>query len=353
MPFQSIDRDSLELLKQNYRSPGVLPGPIPPSKGDASAPQDPTFKVADEFIEVVPFVDISYAGNQPHARQYQVRVAGDLSEPNFSAAPTGTPWKPGTTTPFGQELETVGARFKKLEVTVRIDDLMVDGRWSETDGSWPEDMLSVQVDLGKESLKRAVSFALWASHVTSDDQDQLASFQNSLTSSQDVAYDSTRKLLGGLAEIVTRCSTSDGRCDILVMSPRASWRLDKEREDKGTNLEYQFSPLTGRIQQHFHGIPVLLGRVPEPAGGANPTTVAWALRIMGRSGVKVLHNGGDEFGRRTRLMTTMAEIEPTTGEAKSSSEGVTIFGVYSLLVPEPTAIARLKGIPTPDPFTAP
>jgi hypothetical protein len=345
MPFQSISRDSLELLKQNYRSPGVLPGAVPPNKGDATAPQDLTFKVADEFIEVFPFVDISNGESQPHARQYQVRVAGNLSEPNFAAAPGGSPWKAGNTTPFGQDLEIVGARFKKLEVTVRSDDLMSDS------GSL-EDILSVEVDLAREAIKRSVSLSVLSSKPSSDDQSELAGLPFFLTASQDVAYDPARKLIGGLSEAIARCVTNDGRCDILVMSSRSSWRLDKEREDKGTGTEYLFCPLTGRIQQHFHGVPVLIGRVPEPAG-TTPTTFAWALKIFGRSGVKILHNAGDAFGVRTRDLATMVEVDGTTGEAKSSSQGISVFGIYSLLVPEPTAIARLKGIPSPDPFTAP
>ncbi|HTT55708.1 MAG TPA: hypothetical protein VMF63_01250, partial [Opitutaceae bacterium] len=46
MPLANVTRFSLEILYQNYRAPGVLPGSVPPGRGDAAATQDPSFKVA-------------------------------------------------------------------------------------------------------------------------------------------------------------------------------------------------------------------------------------------------------------------------------------------------------------------
>jgi hypothetical protein len=354
MPFQTISRTSLELLNQNYRSPGVLPRPVPPGRGDASTPDNLGFRVADEFIRVVPFVNADMVG-RPHPRQYQVRSAADLFEPDFTARPAGSAWVSGRTTGYGQELELVGARFKKISTVVRSDPLMLDRASGD-------DMLSAQIILAEISIVRALSEALLHSVPASDDATELAGLPFFLPpgGAQDVAYDAGRRLIGGLAEIEARCCPSDGdfgaHPDVFIMASRTRWRLLKELEDKGVTPDFQHSPITGRIQFHYHGIPVLTGRVAEPAA-APPNvsrTTAWALKLYGPSGIRVLHLGGDstEFGVRNEPMTTMTGFD-AAGEAVSASRGVEVFGVYSVLVPEPMSIARLNGIPTADPFTAP
>jgi hypothetical protein len=125
-------------------------------------------------------------------------------------------------------------------------------------------------------------------------------------------------------------------------------------EDKGLTPDFSHSALTGQRQLHFHGLPVLVGRVPEPAVAGRPTTEAWAMRLFGPSGVRILHYGGlsDEFGIRTEPFTTATGLD-ANGEAISSTRGVEVFAVYSVLVPEPTSIARLRGIPSRDPFIDP
>jgi hypothetical protein len=353
MPFQSVTRTSLELLNQNYRSPGVAPRPLPPGRGDAAAPDNPDFKVVDEFIRVLPFINAD-AGGRPHARQYKVRTAAELSEPNFTARPAGTPWAPGVSTGWGQELEFIGARFKKLSTVVRSDEGMVD--------HGAEDMLTVQAQLAEVALVRAVSEAIFHSVPASDDNAELLGlpFYAPAGSPQNVAYDPARKLIGGLSEIEARCAPSDGDHGagptVFVVTSRSRWRLCKELEDKGVTPDYRYSALTGRLQLHFHGIPVLTGRLPEPAATApaTPTTDAWALNLLGPTGVRMIHLGGEStsFGVRQEMTNTLATVD-ATGEAHTATRALEVFGVYSLQVPEPQSVARLTGILTKDPFTAP
>jgi hypothetical protein len=348
MAFSNISRFALEILNQNYRAPGISPGSMPPARGDAATADDPTFPSVDELLRVVAFVNAD-PGGRPLARQYQVRPTLAITEPPFTARSGGTPWVPGAATAFGQDLSLAGARFKKVGVVVRTDDLMV-----SDDNA---DMLDAQINLAKVGLVRALSEAFWHSVPATDDNSELAGLPYFLgpSSPQDVAYDTNRRMLGGLAELEARCSPSDGDLgagpDVFVMSTRARWRLVKEIEDRGNTPTYEWSPLTQKRQLHYHGIPVLLGRVPEPAGG---TTEAWALRLFGSSGVQVLHIGGSsvEYGLRVEPRTTVTGLG-ANGEALSATSGVEVFGVYSVLVPEATSIARLRGIPVGDPFSQP
>ena len=137
------------------------------------------------------------------------------------------------------------------------------------------------------------------------------------------------------------------------MSSRARWRLLKELEDKGVTPDFHASELTGRVQLHCHGIPVLTGRVAEgtPSGGS-AWTEAWALKITGPSGIRILHVGGDSrnFGLRTERKTTVAQATTVPGDVSIASRGIEIYGVYSLHVPESTSFARLKQIPIDEPF---
>lgn len=351
MSFQTVSRFSLEILNQHYRAPGVAPRSVPPGRGDGNAPQDPDYKVADEFIRVMAFINADING-RPLARQYQVRTVQDIFEPPFTARSGGTAWTTGTTTSFGQELEIVGARFKKISTVVRLDELMV----TDLD----DDMLKTQVRLAQIGTIRSVSEALLHSSPSNDDNAELAGLPYYLpaNSPQDILYDPARKMIGGMAEIEARCCPSDGdfggRPDVFVMSSRSRWRLLKELEDKGVTPDFHYCSLTRMEQFHFHGIPVLTGRAPEPSSSGAPTTEAWALKLYGPSGVRVLHIGGnpDEFGVRTEPMTTMTTTDGS-GEVRTATRGVEVFGVYSVLVPEPTSVARLRGIPARDPFTQP
>lgn len=349
MPFRSLTRTSLEMLNQNYRVPGVLPGGVPPARGDAAAASDPSYKVADEFIRIIPFINAEVDGRAP-ARQFQIRIAGLLEEPPATARGGGTPWTGGATMASGHELDIVGARFKKISSVVRSDEAMVTGS--------DEDMLAVQVELAAVGVVRSLSEAIFSSLPASDDTSEIAGLPYFLGagSLQDVRYDPGRGVMGGLAEILARCHPSDGdfgtEADVIVASARTVWRLCHELETRGLAPDFRFSALTGKRQLHFRGVPILGGRVAEPAG-AN-TTEAWALKIGGPSAVRILHVGGEpeEFGIRKEPATTMAAID-VNGEATSATRGIEVFGVYSLLVPEPESTARLRSIPAGDPFSQP
>jgi hypothetical protein len=356
MPFNVITRDSLAILNQNYRLPGVMPRPVPPGRGAAASPQDPNIAVADEFIRVIPFVAATSSGRRPYARQYQVLTQNPLIEPDFTARGAPSPWVTGQTVPAGEELEISGSRFKKISAEVRTDELMV-GELGELwgDAEDGDDIFKVQIELARTSIVRALSEAILFSSPVTDDDGVLAGlpFYLPAGSPNDVRYDPARGMIGGLSELEARTTPSDGdfgaRADVFVMSSRARWRLLKELEDKGVTPDFMHCPWTGRVQFHFHGLPVLVGRVQEPL---EATTDAWAVKLVGPKGVRVLHVGGemDDFGLRHETITTVVGLDGA-GEAQSATRGVAVFGVYAVNVPEPNAIARLNGVPITDPFT--
>lgn len=349
-PFAAVTRSSLEILNQNFRAPGVLPRPVPPGRGDAHRPENPDFAVVDEFIRAVPFVRANLDG-RPQARAYQVRTASALSEPEATARGSGSPWAPGATRPFGEELEISGARFKKISVVVRADEAMVDGGTAE-------DMLAAQARLASTAIVRALADALLHSAPANDDQAEVSGLRSFLRPPQDVAFDPARRLMGGLAEIEARCAPSGGdfgaRPDAFVLSSRVRWRLLKELEDKGVAPDFRHCPMTGGLALHYHGVPVLTGRVPEPAGGGSPTTDAWAVKLHGPSGIRVYHLGGESasFGVRAERVTTMTSFDGA-GEARTATRGLEVFGMYAVVVPEAASIARLSGVPARDPFASP
>lgn len=347
MPLRSITRRTLELVSQNVRLPGVVARGVPPARGGAPGPSTLSYSVADDLIRVVPFVRIDEGA---FARQYMLRAADAPDEPNFTArTAAGTAWSAGATAPFGVELEPIGARFKRIGLTVRVDDLMA----SEA----AEDVLEAQIDLARIAIVRALSEALLGSNPVSDDAAELAGLPFFLQSGglQDVLYDPARGMIGGLAEIEARCHPGDdglgaGPC-AFVMSSRARWRLLKELEDKGLQPDFRWSDLLERETLHFHGVPVLGGRVPEPLG-APPETEAWALKLTGPSAVQILHVEGDEFGLREEPAGPVTGLD-AQGEASSQTRGAQVFGVYSVLAPDPQSFARLRGVPAGDPFSQP
>ncbi|WAC02466.1 hypothetical protein N7U66_01780 [Lacinutrix neustonica] len=76
------------------------------------------------------------------------------------------------------------------------------------------------------------------------------------------------------------------------------------------------------------------------------------MKLFGPSGIRILHIGGDHFGLHTDEVNTMATMD-AQGEVSSASSGIAVYGIYSLLVPEPQSVARLLQVPTQDPFTLP
>lgn len=348
MPLSAISREALEVLYQNVRSPGIAPGAVPPSAGTAAAPEDAGYRVSDDFIRVVPFVRVEIDG-RPHARQYQVQSVGDLLEPPFTAGAAASPWTPGATSSFGQDLAAVGRRFKKISASPSIDELMA-GSGAE------DDVLAEQVVLTSTGIVRSLSKAFWASDPATDDDATLAGLPSYLpaNSAQDVLYDPARGLIGGLSELIARCRPGDDGfgtgADALVLTSRCDWRLAEEERRRGVTPDFRECGLTGRVRHHFAGVPILHGALPEPGGAVDPRTEAWAVTLRGPSAVRVLHVGGDRFGVRVDPVTTFASRD-ARGEIQTATRGVEVYGVYSVLVPDPFAVARLRGIPARDVYS--
>jgi hypothetical protein len=348
MPFRAISRRSLELLNQNYRAPGVAPGPMPPAAGDAAAADDPTFAVNDEFIRILPFMRAE-PDDQPMRRGFQVRSADPLTEPSFGPLPGGNPWVAGQATPFGQELSLSGAQFKKYELVVRVDDLM-------PGGAPDHDLLDAECRLAEIGIIRRLSADIFGPNAIDDNAELLSlDFYIAPGGPQDVTYSATAKLMGGLAEILARCVPGgDGLGEgatVLVMSARARWRLLAEMEGRAITPQFAYCPLTRKVQLHYHGTPVVIGRVPEPAGAA-PTTAAFALTLSGESAIRMVFTGGDDWGLHRRALPAVVTTD-SAGEADGVSRAVSVYGNYMLLVPDNNAVARLSGIPSADPIRVP
>ena len=368
--LRTFDRDALTILNLLYRVPGLIPQPVYPATADV-VEEKAVHMVEDELIRVLRFVPTDPDG-RPFSHHYQVKAKGRLEEPPLATTGSGSEWKAGATTPFGQALEALFdapstvARFKKGSLFVRADELMVD----PTNAS--QDVLEVQVRLASIALVRALSLAILQSRPLprgdlsiaatgtglGDDAAEFTGLPAYIAGTeQEIDWRPVPGMMGGLAAIEARCHSSGGDFgtapDAFVMSSRARWRLLSEMEQRGLTPQYLPSALTGKPQLHFHGIPVLTGRVrEEPSGG---TTEAWALKLTGPTAVRVLHVGGKpgSFGVQLEPTTvTQAAAASTDGqpaEVQSSTRGVEIFGNYSLCVPEPQSAARLTGIPVDEP----
>lgn len=106
---------------------------------------------------------------------------------------------------------------------------------------------------------------------------------------------------------------------------------------------------TGGLRYHFNGIPVYVAPCREdevttsspthPVFGADNENASsiYALRLGGRTGVRLIHFGGsrEDFG---------LQFEDIAPSASSGPTGYRVHGSYALVVPERTAVARLWGI---------
>ncbi|VVB88279.1 Uncharacterised protein [uncultured archaeon] len=342
MPFNSIKRDSLEFLYPSFRAPLVVPGAVPPARGDAATPQNPAIKVNDQFIDIIPFINVEFDGH-PSPGHVQVMSATDLPEIPIDAHGGGTKLTPGATTSFGQGLSIVGTKMKKLEAVVHVDESMV--------GSLGvmEDMLSIQADFCKIAMVRSLSKALLHSLPSNDDKAELAGLPYYLkaNSPQDILYDPAKGLIDAFSQIEILCCPSDNgigsRPDIFVTSSRVRQLLIREVENKGLTPQFMYCEMTGAVEYYFHGIPVVTGPVPEPSSAT--TTEAWALKTTGPTGIRVYHSGGlsEEYGIVTETYSNITGLN-AAGEAQKATRGVHLYGLYALGVPEEQSIARVRGI---------
>jgi len=219
----------------------------------------------------------------------------------------------------------------------------------------PDDVLVPQIEFARIAIKRALGTAILGSNPPDDDGADFAGlpFYIPANSSQIVDYNLSRGLIGGLSELEARCTPGgDGmgkEADVFVMSLRNRWRLDKEEEDKGYRPDYTSSSWLEGKRRHFHGKMVTSGPVPEGDSPDEGTSI-YALCISGESAVRVLHIGGDDFGIRVERRTSSIALN-SLGEAETATNAVEVFGIYSLLVPDPKSVALLRGVPVSDPFT--
>ncbi|MGH8511296.1 MAG: hypothetical protein ACREU8_07915 [Gammaproteobacteria bacterium] len=358
MAFQTITRFSQEILNQNYRAPGVLPGAVPPDPGNAPAPANPNIKIPDQFIRCIPFLraDRGELEGRPFSRAYQVRTAKPVDEIQATARTGGTPWRPGVTVPFGEELDlsspsgSTGVRFKEFGFVLRATHLMLDS-------GMDTDMLRAQLPLAKEGIKRGLSRALLNSLPVNDDQAELSGIPRfvDLAGPQVVQYSMARGLLGGLGDIKVLCCTSDGGSgagpDYFVMPPIVLLLLIKGLEDKGVTPQFDYCPALGQRTLCYQGVHCITGPIAEPGPPQPPVTRVYALKFYGPSGMNVMHLGGEsaDFGIRVEPATTQIGLDGG-GEANTTSRAHYVFGNYALLVKEPESIAVLDGVPTTDRF---
>ncbi|MBI3566184.1 MAG: hypothetical protein HY079_13385, partial [Elusimicrobia bacterium] len=268
---------------RNYRAPGILPAP---TAGD-SLPND-------EFIRVVPLVPADETGDFPDcppAFAYQLRMRPD-----------------GATA-------AAGCRFKTFRASVPLKDVPRRGPLGDLQGAALRGArIRLIRDLSR-SLFRPLD-PLWPG----------LSQALRAAPEQSVDLDPKLGLAGGLAALEALCAPSDGDLgggpDAFVMGAKARRLLVSESEKAGLAPDYRFTRLTERLTLHYHGVPVLLGDVPD--------SDAWALRLSGPSGVRVLYADGQEldWGITTR---------------RDASQGI-VTASYALLVPEPRSVARVTGI---------
>jgi hypothetical protein len=322
--------------------------------------------VADEFIRFLPFVSSTPEG-RPYSEQYVLRAEGALQEPSFATIGHGTPWTAGASFSFAQSLDGRSARrrFKRLSVFIEIDELMVDESGSR------RDVLELEARLAATSLIRALSAAVMqsspkppdttaasADHQSDPDVQEFTGLPASIAGTdQDVAWDETSGIIDGLAAIEALCHPSDGdfggQPDVFVMSSRARWRLLHELEHRAITPDFHMSAMTGRTQFHFHGIPVLSGRVREEADSG--TTDAWAIKLYGPTGIRVLHVGGNPAAYGVQVEETLISAPKSSGESRgivTIQKGVEVFGIFSLVIPELQSAARLSGIPAKSPINS-
>jgi hypothetical protein len=290
-----------------------------------------------------------------------LRARSPLKEPLFSPDGSGAAT---LTNIFSQQLEDVlapdGGRtqigadeFSRLSSLVEIDPLMVDPRTDD------DDVLSVQVKFAAISVVRSLSRAIFQNDLGQSDSGSvtkslfghrgngfrgLPSYISG--TAQDIPFGQFDGLIHGLTALEVKCQPSDGdfggRLDAFVMSSRTRSRLLGELEDRNLTPHFVNCPFTGRLQLHFHGIPVLTGRVRE---GRDGTSDAWALKLLGPSAVRVCHVGGDSSGFGVQVGPRTNIVQNEASGSIDLSNTVEIFGTYSLVVPELQSVSRLTAIP--------
>ena len=236
----------------------------------------------DEALAVLPLEDVGEGMLEPE-RVYTLRVDGGLKEPDFTFRGRADTWRAGSASAAGERLVMRDSRLMKVSQVVRVDRRMTD------------EVMNVMVGLARTAIKRAVSEAIWGSAPQSGSGALLSGLPDFLVPSQDLVFDANQSFSANFDRLLARCRPGgDGlgaEADAIICSETAFINYMADREDRGLTVECCYSPLTGRLQRHHRGKPLLVGRVPEPAGTG--TTVAYALSLIGPSRVRLAHRGGD------------------------------------------------------------
>jgi hypothetical protein len=233
------------------------------------------------------------------------------------------------------------------------------------------DVLDTQVRLASLAIVRAVSRAVLQSYPgtagsVNDDIMPMPGLPYYFDSSfgggsspffteQTVAFGAN--LRAGFSAIARVCHPSDGdfgaRADAFVTSEYVRQSLIDELEANQLMPQYEHSALTGRVEMHYRGIPVLTGRVDEDGNTPSKTDV-WAIKLSGPSAVKVLHLGGESanFGVQVEPKTLVTQASSNSNadsraptDVNNVTRGVEVFGIYSLQIPEVQSVARLTNVP--------
>lgn len=155
-------------------------------------------------------------------------------------------------------------------------------------------------------------------------------------------------------KLLRRVSTSEdgfgAGANALVMSRRTRDMLI--RCERILACTPQFIPTaTGGLKYHFDGVPTYVGPVREDESSAasspefQDVTVLsdlkyssiYALRLGGRTGIRMLHYGGDTEQHGV-------QVEELSGTAGNVTVGYRLTGYYTLFIPERQAGARLWAI---------
>ncbi len=146
--------------------------------------------------------------------------------------------------------------------------------------------------------------------------------------------------------LIDKVCASDGTSgvgpDALLVHPRTRRQMLGLLDATG-GPEYSFDEALGVPVLLFCGLPVYVSQnmFTDESGGGTPGggtyTSAYALKLHGPTGLRILHQGGDpaDYG---------IVIDDVPTQLSVSARASTVRGYYSVLLPELGSIARMTGI---------
>lgn len=147
--------------------------------------------------------------------------------------------------------------------------------------------------------------------------------------------------LADLPRLVYLVSASEGGVGAgptcLVAAPKAVRFIVHLLETAGLTPQFVWDPDLDAPVLQFNGLPVYVGQnsTAETKGGTTCTSI-WALRMGGRTGVRLLHSTGrsEDYG---------IDVQDIPMQGTAATIGKFVGGHYALVVPEAESIARLDG----------